>query len=210
MNEVRLGIIGMGGMGMEHARYVRAGEIERCRLTAVCDIDPERLEAYREEVKTFEDSAALLQSGEVDAVLIATPHYAHTTVGIDALGQGLHVLTEKPISVHKADCERLIAAHTNPEQVFAVMYQMRTLPIYQKMHELVMQGELGEILRTNWIITTWYRTEAYYASGGWRATWKGEGGGVLLNQCPAHPGPFSMDLRDARPGPRVVRAWKAS
>ena len=202
MKEVRLGIIGVGGMGSEHARYLRLGEVERCRLVAVCDIDEERLKDF-EDLKTYTDSAALIRSGEVDAVLVATPHYSHTTIGIDALEQGLHVLTEKPISVHKEDCERLIAAHTNPDQVFAVMYQLRDMPIYQKMRQLVQDGELGVIQRVNWIITTWYRTEAYFSSGGWRATWHGEGGGVLLNQCP-----HTLDLFQWICGmPTKLRAW---
>ena len=101
-----------------------------------------------------------------------------------ALEQGLHLLTEKPISVHVADCKRLIAAHTNPKQVFAAMFNQRTDPHYIKIRQLIQSGELGEIQRTNWIITDWFRSDAYYAMGGWRATWKGEGGGVLLNQCP--------------------------
>jgi len=119
------------------------------------------------------------------------------------LEQGLHLLTEKPISAHKADCERLIAAHTNRDQVFAAMFQMRAMPMFQKIRQLVNSGELGEIRRTNWIITTWYRTEAYYASGGWRATWEGEGGGVLLNQCP-----HTLDLFQWICGmPVRLRAW---
>jgi len=203
MDEVRLGIIGVGGMGAEHGRYLRAGEVKRCRLTAVCDVLPERLAPFQGDLQTFSDSAALIRSGEVDAVLIATPHYDHTTIGIDALEQGLHVLTEKPISAHKADAQRLLAAHTDKTRIFAAMFQMRAMPIYRKMRKLVMDGELGEIRRINWIITTWFRTEAYYASGGWRATWKGEGGGVLLNQCP-----HTLDLFQWICGmPVRLRAW---
>jgi predicted dehydrogenase len=120
----------------------------------------------------------------VDAVIIATPHYQHTTLGIAALQQGLHVMVEKPISAHKADAERLIAAHNkNPKLVFAGMFQLRAEPRYLKIQKLIQSGELGSIVRMSWIMTDWFRTEAYYASGGWRATWKGEGGGVLLNQC---------------------------
>jgi predicted dehydrogenase len=184
MKSLRLGIIGVGGMGSSHAGYLQRGEVSRCSLTAVCDIDPERLVPFKN-LKTFADSRKLVRSGEVDAVLIATPHYFHTTIGIDALDNRLHVLTEKPISVHKADCERLIAAHKrNPKQVFGAMFQLRTVPVYKRIRKLIADGELGEIQRASWIVTAWYRTEAYYASGGWRATWKGEGGGVLLNQCP--------------------------
>jgi predicted dehydrogenase len=153
------------------------------KLLAVCDSDSDRLEKYSDILK-YSDSTSMIQSGEIDAVLIATPHYAHTTVGIEALEAGLHVIVEKPISVHKKDCEKLIAAHQNKEKVFAAMFNQRTNPVYQKLRWLIQAGELGKINRINWIITDWYRTESYYASGGWRATWAGEGGGVLMNQCP--------------------------
>ncbi|NIA14719.1 MAG: Gfo/Idh/MocA family oxidoreductase, partial [Nitrospiraceae bacterium] len=184
MDTVRVGIIGVGGMGTSHSRYLRTGEVDRCELTAVCDVDPAKLEPFSD-LKTYADSAELIRSGDVDAVIIATPHYGHTTIGIDALEQGLHVLSEKPISVHKADCQRLIDAHEKAGgQVFSAMFQLRTNPAYLKIKALIDSGELGAIQRVDWIVTAWYRTESYYASGGWRATWKGEGGGVLLNQCP--------------------------
>jgi predicted dehydrogenase len=183
-SDIRLGIIGIGNMGSDHARNILAGKVPRLRLAAVCDLDAERLN-FAGDIKTFTDSRQLIRSGEVDAVIVATPHYSHTTIGIDALEQGLHVVVEKPISVHKSDCERLIAAHAKRGgQVFSAMFNQRTDPFYQKIRDLIRSGELGEIRRINWIITNWFRTEAYYASGGWRATWAGEGGGVLLNQCP--------------------------
>jgi predicted dehydrogenase len=155
-------------------------------LVAVCDINQKRADeaAAQYKCKAFYDHQTLLKSKLCDAVLIATPHYGHTTIGIAALKAGLHVLVEKPISVHKADCERLIAAHKNKKQVFAAMCNQRTDLRYRKLKELIDTGALGKIDRVTWIITDWYRTEAYYASGGWRATWAGEGGGVLLNQCP--------------------------
>ncbi len=183
MDHVRIGIIGLGGMGQFHMRYFGEGKIRRAQLTAVADVDPARLAAVQG-LATFARSEDLIRSGLVDAVLIVTPHYYHTTVGIDALRQGLHVLVEKPISVHKADAERLIAAHTGKTQVFAAMFNQRTVPYYKRLKRLIDSGELGEIRRLQWTATDWFRTEAYYASGGWRATWKGEGGGVLLNQCP--------------------------
>lgn len=183
MNKVRLGIIGMGNIGKHHAEYLRAGKVNRCELTAVCSTSPARLEKYLP-LKIYGDGEELIRSGIVDAVLIATPHYQHTTLGITALEQGLHVMIEKPISAHKADAERLIAAHKKRKRlVFAGMFQLRAEPRYLKIRKLIQSGELGDIARASWIITDWYRTEAYYASGGWRATWKGEGGGVLLNQC---------------------------
>lgn len=180
---VRIGVIGVGSMGTNHVNRIQKEEVKRCKLTAVCDIDPKQMEGIEDVVK-FTDSAELIRSGEVDAVMIATPHYGHTTIGADALEQGLHVLVEKPISVHKADCERLIAAHKGDGQVFAAMFNQRTDKNYQKIKALIERGELGEIQRVNWIITSWFRSQAYYNSGGWRATWEGEGGGVLLNQCP--------------------------
>lgn len=183
MKKLRLGIVGLGNMGRAHSSNLLAGKVSRCELTAVCDTNPEKLKEYSQ-LKTFTDISGLIKSGEIDALLIATPHYSHTTIGIEALEAGLHVLVEKPISVHKADCERLIAAHRSRKQVFAAMFNQRTDPFYLKVRDLVQGGELGKIRRINWIITNWFRTEAYYASGGWRATWGGEGGGVLLNQCP--------------------------
>ena len=185
MNKVRIGIVGIGNMGFAHAQSILAGKITRLELGAVADLDPAKL-ARVPQVKGFKSAADMLASGLIDAILIATPHYDHTTLGIAALKAGLHVMVEKPISVHRADCERLIAAYKGREkkQVFAAMFNQRTDLYYQKIRELIRSGELGEIRRVNWIITNWFRTHAYYASGGWRATWAGEGGGVLLNQCP--------------------------
>jgi predicted dehydrogenase len=153
-------------------------------LTSVCSIVPAELEPFPD-LKQFSSSEELIRSGEIDAVLIATPHFQHTSMGIDALENGIHIMVEKPISVHKADCERLIQAHEkHPDRVFGAMFQLRAEPRWQKLKKLIDEGELGEIVRINWIISDWYRTEAYYGSSAWRATWKGEGGGVLLNQCP--------------------------
>jgi len=183
MTKVRLGIIGMGNIGQHHHAYLSAGKVNRAELVAVSDAIVEKLPKYKP-LKTFSDGEELIRSGLVDAVIIATPHYQHTTLGIAALNHGVHAMVEKPISAHKADAERLIAAHqSNPKTIFAGMFQLRAEPRYLKIKNLIDSGELGEIVRMSWIITDWYRTEAYYASGGWRATWKGEGGGVLLNQC---------------------------
>ena len=185
MKKVRIGIVGLGNMGYTHAQQILAGKINRLELGAVADLDPAK-QARVPQVKGFKTADEMMASGLIDAILIATPHYDHTTIGIAALKAGLHVMVEKPISVHRADCERLIAAYKGREkkQVFAAMFNQRTDRYYQKIRELIQSGELGEIRRVNWIITNWFRTHAYYASGGWRATWAGEGGGVLLNQCP--------------------------
>ena len=200
MDRVRLGVIGLGNMGTAHIRD-NVPKVPRLELTAVCDVDPARADRF-EDVAKFTDASEMIRSGLIDAVLIATPHYFHTSDGIAALEAGLHVLVEKPISVHKADCERLISA-AKPDRIFAAMFNQRTDPAYRTIKKLVQDGELGEIRRLNWIITNWFRTEAYYKSGGWRATWAGEGGGVLMNQCP-----HNLDLFQWMFGmPSSVRAF---
>jgi predicted dehydrogenase len=183
MNEVRFGLIGLGNIGRLHAGNLRSGKIPRARLTAVADLSSQALAAYSD-LETYTEPAALLKSKAIDAVIIATPHFQHTSLGIEALGRGLHVMVEKPISVHKADAERLLAAHKSKKQVFAAMFNNRLDPHFLKIKQLIDSGELGEIRRTQWVITDWFRPEIYYASGGWRGTWKGEGGGLLVNQCP--------------------------
>ncbi|MGV3774400.1 MAG: Gfo/Idh/MocA family protein [Verrucomicrobiales bacterium] len=183
MKKIRLGIIGMGNMGKYHADYLLQKKVDRCELVAIASSNPAIGDKFKGPA-LFDSGEKLIQSGQVDAVLIATPHYQHTSLGVMAFEAGLDVMVEKPISVHKADCERLIAAGRKSGKVFGAMFQLRTEPRYKKLKKLISDGELGSIVRINWIITDWFRTEAYYASGGWRATWKGEGGGALLNQCP--------------------------
>jgi len=185
MDKVRIGIIGMGNMGRFHANDLLNGEVPRGELAAVGSTSPHKLEEYKEKgVQIFGSGEEMIASGVIDALLIATPHYQHTSLGVAALEAGLHIMVEKPISAHKADAERLIAAAAaRPDQVFGAMFQLRVEPRYQKIRELVQGGELGDLVRVLWIMTDWFRSEAYFQSGGWRATWKGEGGGVLLNQC---------------------------
>lgn len=202
MKTVRLGILGTGGMGTHHAKTVLENKVRGLELAAVCDLN---VAAFKlaPELPRFTDPEAFFEAGLVDAVLIATPHYAHTTLGIAALKRGLHVLVEKPISVHKADAERLLAAHRGKKQVFAAMFNQRANAQYMKVRDLVASGDLGEVRRMSWIVTDWFRSDAYYASGSWRATWEGEGGGVLLNQCP-----HQLDLLQWIFGmPKRVRAF---
>jgi len=182
--KAKVAVIGVGNMGSGHCGTIEG--IPNMELVAVCDIDRARADeiAAKHDVQAFYTHKDLLQAKIVDTVTIATPHYDHTTIGIDALRAGLHVLVEKPISVHKADCLKLIKAHKNRKQVFSAMFNQRTDPHYIKLKELLEKGELGRITRINWIITNWFRSQRYYDSGGWRATWAGEGGGVLMNQCP--------------------------
>lgn len=183
MDNVRLGIVGLGNMGKAHLANIRAGKVEGLRVTALCE-SVGTVPPLIEGETPFTDVNAMIHSGKIDAILICTPHFSHTTIGIEALEAGLHVLVEKPISVHKADCERLIAAHKDKSKVFAAMFNMRTNACFKKVKDLIESGELGEVRRVHWEVTNWFRTNYYYATGGWRGTWKGEGGGVLMNQCP--------------------------
>ena len=188
MDKVRVGVIGIGNMGSSHALNLFNGEIPNAELTAVCDTNPERLkwagENFGEKVQKFDNAQALISSDVVDAVMVATPHYDHPPLAIAALKKGLHVLIEKPAGVYTKQVREMNEVAEKTDRVFAIMYNQRTNPLYQKMRDLIQSGELGELKRTNWIITNWYRSQSYYDSGGWRATWAGEGGGVLLNQCP--------------------------
>ena len=184
---VRLGVIGFGNMGTAHARDYLNGNWKHTRVTAVADINPARLETAREMlpgVAVFDSAEALTASGSCDAVLIATPHYDHPPQAIDALKAGLHVLAEKPAGVYTKQVREMNEAAVQSDKIFAIMYNQRAQPLHQKIRELVQGGTYGALKRFIWIINSWYRTQAYYDSGGWRATWAGEGGGVLINQCP--------------------------
>jgi predicted dehydrogenase len=186
MDQVRFGVIGVGNMGMYHLGYFPA--LENARVVAVADIDPKRLDIATgkfPDLQRFDRHEDLIDSGLVDAVLIATPHYQHPDIAIAAFEKGLHVLCEKPAAVTIKEARRMNeAAAKHPNQKFGMNFQMRTNPALKKVRELVKGGELGDLYRITWIVTNWFRTNSYYASGGWRATWAGEGGGVLINQCP--------------------------
>lgn len=187
MQKVRLGVIGVGNMGSSHIKNSLEGKMPEIEITAVADIKPDRLEWAKEqlpEVKTFDNASDLMDSGEVDAILIATPHYFHPPYVIEALRKGLHVMSEKPAGVYTKQVREMNEVADKSDKIFGIMFNQRTNCLYRKAHELVHSGKFGEIKRVTWIITDWYRTQAYYNSGGWRATWSGEGGGVLLNQCP--------------------------
>lgn len=189
MDKVRLGIIGIGNMGTSHAVNVAKGEVPRMELTAVADLKESRRQWAKENlpdtVQIYETAEELIEQGPVDAVLIAVPHYDHPRLVIEAMRHGLHAISEKPAGVYTKQVREMNEeADKHEDLVFAVMFNQRTNHVYRKMHELVKSGVYGQIKRVNWIITDWYRTQAYYNSGGWRATWAGEGGGVLLNQCP--------------------------
>lgn len=188
MEQVRLGIIGIGNMGSGHAKSIVEGKVPGMVLTAVADVREVRRqwakESLTEGVAVFENAEELLDSGLVDAVLVATPHYVHPQLAMQAMERNLHVMCEKPAGVYTKQVREMNEVAKQHDVVFGMMFNQRTNHVYRKMHELITSGVYGQIKRVNWIVTDWYRSQAYYDSGDWRATWDGEGGGVLLNQCP--------------------------
>lgn len=188
MEQIKLGIIGIGNMGSAHCGSILNGQTPEISLTAVADLRESRRTWAKnnlpEYVRLFEDGDSLINSGVCDAVLISTPHYDHPRLAMLAMEHGLHVMCEKPAGVYTKQVREMNAAAEKSGRVFGMMFNQRTNCIYRKMHEIVQSGQYGALKRMSWLITDWYRSQAYYNSGGWRATWDGEGGGVLLNQCP--------------------------
>jgi len=188
MEKLRLGIIGIGGMGTNHVNSLLNGLVPNMELTAAADIRQSRLvwakENLPDTVFIFDDGKKLIDSRICDAVLIATPHYFHPEYVIYALEHGVHAISEKPAGVYTKQVREMNEAAEKSDKTFAIMLNQRTNCIYRKLHEMIQSGELGEMKRVNWIITDWYRNQSYYDAAGWKATWDGEGGGVLLNQCP--------------------------
>ena len=187
--QVKLAVIGVGAMGHLHARDIV--KLPNTELAAICDINPQRAETNARVCgcKMFTDYRKMLDEVEIDGVIIATPHNGHPPISIECLQRGLHVLTEKPIATNLADAQKMVSAYhsarqEHPALQFAIMFQMRTYGHWRKVKDLIDNGDLGSLVRTTWIITDWFRTQSYYDNGEWRATWAGEGGGVLLNQSP--------------------------
>ncbi len=206
MNKVRLGIIGVGNMGSGHLRNVAEEKCPKVEVTAVADINPEKLDSalkIQPSVHCFDSAEKMLDSGLIDAALIAVPHYGHPVYAMECFKRGIHVLTEKPAGVTAQSVREMNEAAERSGVKFAIMFNQRTDPLYRKAREIVVSGALGQPKRLVWIITNWYRTQSYYDSGNWRATWNGEGGGVLLNQAP-----HNLDLWQWIFGmPKRVRAF---
>ncbi|MBQ3183924.1 MAG: Gfo/Idh/MocA family oxidoreductase [Clostridia bacterium] len=187
MEKVRIGIVGFGNMGHTHYNFITEGKVPNMEITAVCDINPKKLEYAKElmpDIPQFEKAEDLYKSGLCDAVTIATPHYVHPELAIKALEHGLHVLCEKPAGVYTKQVNEMIEAQKKSGKLLAVNFCLRGLPVYQTLKKLVASGELGHIKRITWLATQWYRPQAYHDSAGWRSTWATEGGGALINQCP--------------------------
>ncbi|NLK10523.1 MAG: Gfo/Idh/MocA family oxidoreductase [Staphylococcus equorum] len=188
MRLVRVGIVGIGNMGSAHASNIYLDKVKGMKLTAVCDIDAERLqwakETFKGQVECYDNYHCMLKSGKIDAVIIATPHNLHPLIGCEAFDEGLHVLTEKPAGIDTKNVQKMNERALASGRVFGIMYNQRTNYLYNSLRNIVQEGKLGDIKRMVWIVSNWYRTQAYYDSGKWRGTRNGEGGGVLLNQCP--------------------------
>ncbi len=189
-DKVKLGIIGIGNQGSTYARHlVRENWVPDIEVTAIADCNPARLAWARENVSPdiayFEDAIAMLDSGLINACVVSVPHYDHPRYAMECMKRGIHVLCEKPAGVYTEQVREMNAeAKKHPDVIFAMMFNQRTNCVYRKMRELIQSGKYGRVRRANWLITNWYRSQYYYDSGDWRATWAGEGGGVLLNQCP--------------------------
>ena len=182
--KVRLGIIGLGQQGGAYAQFITDGMVPNMEIGAICDTDPAKKDlaaSQYPDVPFYEDYITMLESGDVDAVVTCVPHYLHPEIGIAALKRDIHALVEKPAGVYTKQVKELNEfAATKPELSFGIMFNQRNNPLYKRLKEIVDNGEIGNILRTNWIITTWWRPQGYYDSSAWRATWGGEGGGVLV------------------------------
>ena len=188
MEKVRFGIVGCGNMGTSHGKRLIDGLITNGRLSAVCDINPKKLDFFKEKcgdsIGYFTDAADMFKSGLCDVVMICTPHYIHPDLSIMALDHDLHCIVEKPAGVYTLQVKEMIERSKKSDKILGIMFNQRTNPAFKKMRQMIADGAVGEIKRTNWIITNWYRTQYYYDTGAWRATWVGEGGGVLYNQAP--------------------------
>ena len=186
--KIRLGIIGIGNMGSEHCRNIAAGRCPEIEIAAGADLRESRRAWFRENMpesaEIYESGDELIRENRCDAVLVCVPHYGHESLSIAAMKNGKHVICEKPAAVTASAARRMCEVSDQTGKVLTFMFNQRTNSIYRGIHDLITSGEFGSIKRVNWIITDWYRTQRYYDSGSWRATWSGEGGGVLLNQCP--------------------------
>ena len=206
MEKVRYGIVGIGKQGGRYASLMHKGLDKNAVLTAVCDIAEDRREwakAKLSGVKVFDNYQDMFKSGEIDAVLIETPHYFHPVILKDAIDANLHVMSDKPAGVYtKAVREAAEYAKQKPELKCALLLNQRTSKVYKAAKEIVESGELGNLKRIVWIITNWYRPQAYYDQGGWRGTWNGEGGGVLINQDP-----HQLDLFTWLAGEKITKVW---
>lgn len=184
----RIGIVGFGALGSFYAKMIKDDRrVEGVTVGAICDIDPEKREKARElyaQVPVFENIDQLLASGTCDFISVAVPHYLHPELTIKAIKAGMPVIVEKPAGIIPSTVEEMNAcAKKHPEVAFGIMLNQRTNPVFRKLHDITTSGELGKLRQVVWV-SRQFRTQKYYDSGTWRATWGGEGGGVIVNQAP--------------------------
>lgn len=190
---IKTAVIGVGNMGSKYASLIQDGLIQGMELSAMTRVRG----IYREMllpsieagVPVYETADELFRAVEnkelsIDAVVIATPHYAHEESAVRAFRNGLHVLCDKPSGVYSRQARNMENEAEKSGKVFSMVFNQRTLPIHMQLHELVNSGKYGALKRLNWVVTDWYRPEQYYTSSSWHATWDKDGGGILLNQCP--------------------------
>lgn len=189
MEPLRLGLVGLGGMGRGHLE--KEVGLQEVRFVGVADVIAASVDevSARYDIPGYYSYQQLIDSGTCEAVLIATPHPFHAPIALYAIERGLHVLSEKPIAVTVSEADQMIDAARRAGVTLGVMFQTRTAPHIRRAHQLLADGAIGRVYRSVMIASHWYRSQAYYDSGAWRGTWKGEGGGVLMNQSP-----HSLDL----------------
>ena len=189
MKEIRYGIVGLGNEGSYYCYLFNDKQVHNAKITALCDTNPSKIENAKKsmegfDVQYFSDYKEMIDSGLIDAVIVVTPHYSHAEISKYAMEKGVAVLCDKPAGVYTKQVREMNECAKKTNTPFGMMFNQRTNSVFRKMHELIENGEIGELMRVSWLITDWYRTQSYYDSGSWRATWQGEGGGVLINQCP--------------------------
>ena len=173
-------------------------------LVAVSDIDHESVKDRVTEFGCdfYADATEMLAETQPDLAVILTPHPFHAQQTIECLEAGCHVLVEKPMAIEVAEADLMVAAAKKAGRLIAINFQQRFRPEVEAAHQLIKDDVLGQIQHVDMALS-WPRTAAYYGNGGWRATWAGEGGGVLMNQAP-----HDLDLICHLLGqPNKVYAW---
>lgn len=195
---MRVGIIGMGTMGIKYAQLIAKCEIAGMELSAITRVTDERWDKIKDYVSddlqrfdSGDDMFDAIDEGrlKLDTIIIVTPHYSHETFAIKAFERGINVLCDKPAGVYSRQARNMMEAYNaakskKPDLLYGYVFHQRTYPVYMKIKEIVDSKIYGNMKRINWIVSDWYRSNAYYQSGSWRATWQYDGGGTLLNQCP--------------------------
>ena len=188
---LNIAIIGMGGMGSKYAKMLLENKDLGFNVVAVTRVKGKNLE----NVKDYIDNVLIYGSDEAlykgfdnkefacDAVLVVTPHLRHEYDVEEAFKRNLHVICDKPAGVSLSQGLNMLNSNVN-NNVYGFVFQQRYFPIYSKIKEILESKKYGKIKRVNCTVTDWYRTNAYYVSQSWRSTYKTDGGGILLNQCP--------------------------